>query len=136
MALNLKLDDFDRTVPNCSDESGSDCSSEELIDCDAIVDVTTVSGNNNRNKLQASPDRATREMIDVNTRNNVKEFVQNKVQKCESTCETYQNKSNETFKELKTVQCAEKNFEKTSSIKNINSVGKHSNQTKNIGIIS
>ena len=41
MALNLKVED--RAVPNCSsDESGSDCSSEELIDCDVIVDVTTV----------------------------------------------------------------------------------------------
>ena len=41
MALNLKIED--RAVPNCSsDESGSDCSSEELIDCDVIVDVTTV----------------------------------------------------------------------------------------------
>ena len=43
MALNLKKDKNDRLVPNCSsDESGSDCSSEELIDCDVIVDVTTV----------------------------------------------------------------------------------------------
>ena len=43
MALNLKKDNNDRLVPNCSsDESGSDCSSEELIDCDVIVDVTTV----------------------------------------------------------------------------------------------
>ena len=129
MALNLKLDDFDRTVPNCSDESGSDCSSEELIDCDAIVDVTTVSGNNNQIKIQASPN------IDVDTRDNLHKLVQNKVQRCESTCETYKSRPNETFIELKTVQCVEKNIEKTSSIKNLNPVGKHSNQTKNIGII-
>ena len=52
MALNLNVGDCDRTVPNCSDESGSDCSSEELIDCDIIVDVTTVTGNDNSSKIQ------------------------------------------------------------------------------------
>ena len=135
MALNLKLDDFDRTVPNCSDESGSDCSSEELIDCDAIVDVTTVTGNNIKNMIQESPNRNTKEYIDVENRDNVKKHVPNKVQVCESTCESYKNRPNETFKELKAVQCAEKNFEKTSSIKNLTSAGKNSLQTKNIGIL-
>ena len=45
MALNLKKEllNGDGIVPSCSsDESGSDCSSEELIDCDVIVDVTKV----------------------------------------------------------------------------------------------
>ena len=51
MALNLKKEDNDRIVPNCSsDESGSDCSSEELIDCDVIVDVTTVTTQNDEDK--------------------------------------------------------------------------------------
>ena len=53
MALNLKKDNCDRIVPNCSsDESGSDCSSEELIDCDVIVDVTTVTAQNDEDKAK------------------------------------------------------------------------------------
>ena len=55
MALNLKMNDGDRAVSHCSDESGSDCSSEELIDCDVIVDVTTVTGTDNETKTNTSP---------------------------------------------------------------------------------
>ena len=66
MALNLKKDNNDRLVPNCSsDESGSDCSSEELIDCDVIVDVTTVATQLDESKTTLQ--RLDGKQIDDNT---------------------------------------------------------------------
>ena len=76
MALNLKrelLNGNERIVPNCSsDESGSDCSSEELIDCDDIVDVTTVTVQNDEAKpdLQKSTINDTgKNIIDTKSHN-------------------------------------------------------------------
>ena len=69
MALNLKKEDNDRIVPNCSsDESGSDCSSEELIDCDVIVDVTTVTTQNDEDKkLKIFDEKQIDDKIDSKT---------------------------------------------------------------------
>ena len=65
MALNLKKEDNDRIVPNCSsDESGSDCSSEELIDCDVIVDVTTVTTQNDKDKKLIFDEKQIDDKID------------------------------------------------------------------------
>lgn len=132
MALNLNVDDYDRTVPNCSDESGSDCSSEELIDCDIIVDVTTVTGNDDQNKIQASPKNTTAENLLGANHDNSTKTEQSIVYKCDSKRATFNDRSIAT-KDLKTVHDGDKNLDKTSSIINLNPIGKHVHQTKNIG---
>ena len=133
MALNLTVGDCDRTVPNCSDESGSDCSSEELIDCDIIVDVTTVTGTDDQNKIQTSPKNTNAESLKGDNHANRTKTEQSIVHTCDSKRVTFNDRTNAT-KDLKTVHDdGDKHLDKTSSIINLNPIGKHVNQTKNIG---
>ena len=96
MALNLNVGDCDRTVPNCSDESGSDCSSEELIDCDIIVDVTTVTGTGEQNKTQTSPQKTNAESLKGDNYANPTKTEQSILLKCDSKRATFNDRTNVT----------------------------------------
>ena len=134
MALNLNVNDCDRAVPNCSDESGSDCSSEELIDCDTIVDVITVTGTDVQHKIGTSPQKLNVEsslLVDDDAKS-TKTEQKIIVNKSDNHCKTL-NKKYTAIKELNIGHDGDKVIDKTLSIINRNSLGKHVNYTKSIG---
>ena len=133
MALNLKIED--RAVPNCSsDESGSDCSSEELIDCDVIVDVTTVTrtdeettqnskqhGNNVKGNFNENIKHDDAEKMTVVTQSN------------KSINAIFSNMKGNTTNDKKSNQEGGNSDNQSSTIISLNPIGRHANHGKNLG---
>ena len=133
MALNLKIED--RAVPNCSsDESGSDCSSEELIDCDVIVDVTTVTRIDEETTQNGEQHGKS---VKGNFNENIKHDGAEKM-----AVVTQSNKSvNAIFSNLKGITTNDKKLnqeggnsdDKSSTIISLNPIGRHANDAKILG---
>ena len=135
MALNLKKEllNGDGIVPNCSsDESGSDCSSEELIDCDVIVDVTTVTTQNDENKSELQ--KTIGHNTDKNSNAKIESTKHIIIENLKSEHD-HSNIKSHTLKVASTsIEVADKSLDKSCSIISRNSDVKHP-QTKPTGIL-
>ena len=133
MALNLKIED--RAVPNCSsDESGSDCSSEELIDCDVIVDVTTVTRTDEETTQNSKQHgKNVKGNFNENIKHDDAEKMTVVTQSNKSINAIFSNMKGNTTNDKKSNQEGGNSDDKSSTIISLNPIGRHANHGKNLG---
>ena len=130
MALNLKVED--RAVPNySSDESGSDCSSEELIDCDVIVDVTTVTRiDEERTQNSTQHGKSVKGNFNENIKHDGAEKMAVVTQSNKSVNAIFSNMKSITTNDKKPNQEGGNSANKSSTMISLNPIGRHA---KNLG---
>ena len=133
MALNLKIED--RAVPNCSsDESGSDCSSEELIDCDVIVDVTTVTRiDEETTQINKRQGKSVKGNFNENIKHDDAAKMTLVTQSNKSVNAIFSNMKGSTTNDKKSNQQGGNSDDKSSTIISLNPTGRHANYAKNLG---